>query len=253
MKELTVKDLNVRYGDYTVLDGVSFSLTQGQWLMVVGPNGAGKSTLLNAVSRGCRYTGEVCLDGQPVQRYKAKALARKLGVLAQNHAVSYAFTVEEVVALGRYAHREGPLGSVSEQDRAAVDSALEAAGLTGLRQNSVLTLSGGELQRTFLAQVFAQDPEVLLLDEPTNHLDLIYQKQVFELVSEWLKKPGRAVFSVVHDLSLAKRYGTHALLLNRGRVLAQGALETVMTPEALTEAYGMDVYAYMREMLGEWQ
>ena len=253
MKELLVKDLSVRYGDYTVLDKVSFSLKAGQWLMVVGPNGAGKSTLLNAVSRGCRYTGEISLDGGSVSGYKAKTLAQKLGVLAQNHAVSYAFTVEEVVSLGRYAHRSGPFGGKTEEDTAAVERALEQTGLTALRNNSVLTLSGGELQRTFLAQLFAQDPEVLLLDEPTNHLDLIYQKQVFALVSEWLKTPGRAVLSVVHDLSLAKKYGTDALLLHKGNVLGSGPLGGVMTPEALEKAYGMDVYAYMRGMLQQWK
>lgn len=252
MKELTVKDLSVRYGDYTVLDKVSFSLRAGQWLMVIGPNGAGKSTLLNAVSRGCRFAGDISLDGTPLQSYKAKALAKKLGVLAQNHAVSYAFSVEEVVSLGRYAHRESPLGGRSEEDAAAVKEALAVTGLTALKSNSVLTLSGGELQRTFLAQLFAQGPEILLLDEPTNHLDLIYQKQVFALVGEWLKTPGRAVLSVVHDLSLARKYGTDALLLNRGRVLGSGALGTVMTPEALQQAYGMDVYEYMRGLLTQW-
>ena len=253
MKELSVSGLGVCYGSYTVLKNVTFSLREGQWLMVIGPNGAGKSTLLNALSRGCRFSGDVCLDGEPLRNYKAGPLAKKLGVLAQNHAVSYAFTVEEVVSLGRYAHREGLLRSRTEKDAYAVDRALEMTGLTEFRKKSVLTLSGGELQRTFLAQLFAQDPEILLLDEPTNHLDLIYQKQVFALVNEWLKTPGRAVFSVVHDLSLAKRFGTDALLLNRGEVLAKGPLDSVMTPEALERAYGMDVYTYMREMLCEWQ
>lgn len=253
MKELTVKGLCVSYGTYSVLKNISLTLQEGQWLMVVGPNGAGKSTLLNALSRGCRYTGEVFLDGTPLQSYKAKALAKKLGVLAQNHPVSYAFTVEEVVSLGRYAHTGAPLQARSDEDSAAIESALEVTGLQTLRRNSVLTLSGGELQRTFLAQVFAQSPEILLLDEPTNHLDLIYQKQVFALVKEWLKTPGRAVLSVVHDLSLAKKYGTDALLLHKGEVLASGPLKSVLTPEALETAYGMDVYAYMREMLSEWQ
>lgn len=253
MKELNVKDLSVRYGSYTVLNHVSFTLREGQWLMVVGPNGAGKSTLLNAVSRGCRFTGEITLDDRKINTYRSAQLAKKLGVLAQNHAVSYAFTVEEIVSLGRYAHASGLGRSLSKEDRQAVDRALEETGLTALRKNSVLTLSGGELQRTFLAQLFAQDPEVLLLDEPTNHLDLIYQKQVFALVQNWLKTPGRAVFSVVHDLSLAKAYGTDALLLHKGEVLKNGPLASVLTPEALERAYGMDVYAYMRQMLAYWQ
>jgi iron complex transport system ATP-binding protein len=117
----------------------------------------------------------------------------------------------------------------------------------------MLTLSGGEMQRAFLAQVFAQDPKVLILDEPANHLDLKYQQHIFSLIRQWLREPGRAVMSVVHDLSLARRYGTHAVLLDRGKCVSQGLISEVMTPENLRQVYGMDVYAWMREMLSQWQ
>ena len=100
--------------------------------------------------------------------------------------------------------------------------------------------------------MFAQNPQVLILDEPANHLDLIYQKHIFSLVKDWLREPGRAVLSVVHDLSLARRYGTHAVLLNGGKCVAQGPMQQVLTPENLAQVYGMDVYAWMRELLGQW-
>ena len=122
-----------------------------------------------------------------------------------------------------------------------------------MAQRSALTLSGGELQRAFLAQVFAQDPKLLLLDEPTNHLDLVYQKQVFALIQDWLKKGHRAVVSVVHDLSLAKAYGSHALLLDRGRVFAFGTVKEVLTRENLARVYKMDVYEWMQRMLEQWE
>ena len=108
------------------------------------------------------------------------------------------------------------------------------------------------MQRAFLAQVFAQDPQVLLLDEPANHLDLKYQRHIFSLIRDWLQTPGRAVVSVVHDLSLARRYGTHAVLMDRGRCAARGPVGDVLTPDALGRVYGMDVYAWMREMLAQW-
>lgn len=114
------------------------------------------------------------------------------------------------------------------------------------------SLSGGELQRTFLAQVFAQNPQILILDEPANHLDLIYQKHIFSLIETWLRQPGRAVVSVVHDLSLARKYGTHAVLMHRGQCAAQGKIGDVMTAEKLQAVYEMDVYGWMREMLGQW-
>jgi iron complex transport system ATP-binding protein len=134
-----------------------------------------------------------------------------------------------------------------------VEKALEMTGLTELRHASMLTLSGGETQRVFLAQVFAQNPRALILDEPANHLDLKYQEHIFSLIRKWLEEPGRAVLSVVHDLSLARRYGTHAVLMDHGKSVSQGEIREVMAPETLQQVYGMNVYKWMREMLSQWQ
>ncbi|MBQ8555105.1 MAG: ABC transporter ATP-binding protein [Clostridia bacterium] len=250
---LKANHITVRYGDHTVVDNLSFELHEGQWLMLAGPNGAGKSTLISAIAQSVPYTGVIELEGADIRRYKAAQLARKVGVLAQKNAVGYAYSVEEVVGLGRYAYTSSFLSTRDEGGREQVERALSLTGLTELRHTSVLALSGGELQRTFLAQVFAQDPQLLLLDEPANHLDLVYQKHIFSLIGQWLKQPGRAVISVVHDLSLARRYGTHAVLLNEGRCAAQGDISTVLTPDNLRSVYNMDVYAWMREMLEQWQ
>lgn len=249
---LKAEHISVKYGDRTIVNDLSFHLEQGQWLMLVGPNGAGKSTMVEAIAQGIPYSGSILLQGKNIRCYKPSQLARVVGVLAQKNAVGYDYTVEEVVGLGRYAHHSGFLSNRDDDGKEQVERALELTGLTDLRHASVLTLSGGELQRTFLAQVFAQDPHVLILDEPANHLDLIYQKHIFSLVKDWLKEPGRAVVSVVHDLSLARRYGTHAVLLNRGKSIAQGQMQQVLTPENLAQVYGMDVYAWMRELLGQW-
>lgn len=253
MSLLDVKNLSVRFGEKTIVDDVGFSLEEGQWMMIVGPNGAGKSTIINAVSQGTPYTGEVHLLGKDVRRYRAHELAKLVGVLAQTHTMGYGFTVGSVVRLGRYAYAPGLFSSGHAEDEAALAHALSLTGLTQIADQNVLTLSGGELQRTFLAQLFAQNPRVLLLDEPTNHLDLVYQKQVFELIREWLKTPGRAVASVVHDLSLARAYGSHALLLDAGKTLASGAIVDVFSQEQLDRAYQMDVSAWMRGLLSQWQ
>ena len=250
---LRAENITVRYGDHTVVDHLSFHLQEGQWLMLVGPNGAGKSTLIRAIAQGTAYTGQIMLQGQDVRRYKAAQLARRIGVLAQKNAVGYAYTVDEVVGLGRYAYTRSFLSNRDDEGSERVERALELTGLRELRHASVLTLSGGELQRTFLAQVFAQNPQILILDEPANHLDLKYQKHIFSLIGEWLKTPGRAVISVVHDLSLAKRYGTHAVLMDRGRCVAQGKIGDVFTRENLREVYDMDIYGWMDDMLGMWR
>lgn len=249
---LEVEHLTVQYGALAAVNDCSFTVADGQWLMIVGPNGAGKSTILNAVSQSVPYTGTIRFAGRDLKKTDAATRARSIGVLSQNHFVGYAFSVEEVVRLGRYAHRGGLFSARKPEDEAAVEEALERTGLAPLRRQSVLTLSGGELQRTFLAQVFAQNPRYLLLDEPTNHLDLVYQKQIFKLIAEWLKTPGRAVVSVVHDLSLAKAYGTQALLLHHGKTVAYGEVQPVMSPENLNAVYDMDVADWMRTMLGQW-
>lgn len=250
---LKAEHVTVRYGTRAVVDNLSFHLKEGQWLMLIGPNGAGKSTLINAVSQGTPYDGSIILGGRDIRSYRPHQLARKIGVLSQKNSVGYSYTVEEVVGLGRYAHLRGFLSGMDDEGEARVENALALTGLTALRKSSVLTLSGGELQRAFLAQVFAQDPDILILDEPANHLDLVYQKHIFSLISEWLNTPGRAVLSVVHDLSLARRYGTHGVLMHQGRCIAQGWLNDVFAPDTLQSVYDMDVYAWMHETLGQWQ
>lgn len=253
MTLIEVKNLTVRYGSLTIVDDVSFSLSSGEWLMIVGPNGAGKSTVVNAITQGAPYTGEVLYNGADVKRMKPNELARRMGVLTQNHYVGYSFTVEEVVRMGRYSYAPGIFAQRHDEDAIAVERALKKTGMEAFRKQSVLTLSGGELQRAFLAQLFAQDPELLILDEPTNHLDLVYQKQVFGLIRDWIAETGRSVISVVHDLSLARAYATSALLINGGHAVALGRVEDVLTRERLQEVYSMDVYAWMREMLSQWE
>lgn len=252
MSLLEVRNLSVRYGTHQVLKGICFSLEEGQWLMLAGPNGAGKSTVVDAISQGIPYEGEMEYRGKPIKSFRPHELAREIGVLAQNHYVGYSFTVREVVRLGRYAYNKGLFGVSDTDGEAMIQRALEMTGMQHLENQSVLELSGGELQRVFLAQLFAQNPNLLILDEPTNHLDLVYQKQTFSLIREWLSQSGRAVISVVHDLSLAKKYGTNAILLHQGKIIAGGKAGEVFSPANLEKAYSLDVYAWMQDMLGQW-
>jgi ABC-type cobalamin/Fe3+-siderophores transport systems, ATPase components len=244
---LKIENISVRYGSLTVLDDISFSLEEGQWLMVAGPNGAGKSTLVHAISQGVNYEGKMQYKGIDMRKMRPMALAREVGVLSQTHQVGYSFSVEEVVNLGRYAYRK----DVNGEEK--VYAALEMTGMLALKNQSVLTLSGGELQRVFLAQVFAQDPNLLILDEPTNHLDLKFQKQTFELIEKWVSKPGKAAISVVHDISMARAYGSSALLLDGSRMAACGNNREVLSAENLKAVYGMDVQQWMRGMLTAWE
>ena len=249
---LNAEHITVRFGNYTAVEDVSFRLNAGDWLMLAGPNGAGKSTLVNALAQTVPYAGRFLLGEKDARALRPAALAREIGVLSQRNRMEYAYTVEEIVGLGRYAHETGFLSHRDGEGREAVDQALELTGLSRLRRASALTLSGGELQRVFLAQVFAQSPRILVLDEPANHLDLKYQQHIFDLISAWRQREKRAVISVVHDLGLARRYGTGVLLLHRGKCVSHGTMDAVLTPERLKEVYEMDVYAWMREMMAPW-
>ena len=249
---IKVKNLSVKYFDKKILDDVSFEANRGDWLMIVGPNGAGKSTIVNALSKAAPYTGEILLNDKNIKNLKAMEQAKIMGFLRQNHNVTYSFTVEDIVKLGRYAHRKKMFEGYNNMENDKVERAIELTGLKDLRHQSVLTLSGGELQRTFLAQLFAQDPEVLVLDEPTNHLDLVYQKQIFALVGKWIKENDCCVISIVHDLSLARKYGNKAILLNNGKMVKKGSTEDVFNDKDLNEVYSMDVHQWMKELYSNW-
>ncbi|MCR4963916.1 MAG: ABC transporter ATP-binding protein [Firmicutes bacterium] len=251
---LEVKNLLVRYGDITIVDNVSFSVEENQWMMLVGPNGAGKSTIVSAISQSVPYQGQVFFEGQDIAAWKPVHLAKNIGVLSQQHYVSYAFRVEDVVRLGRYAYGAGLFSAGDDaEDRRMVEEALEMTGVKPMRRQTVTTLSGGELQRVFLAQVFAQNPRLLILDEPTNHLDLVYQKQVFGLIRDWARQPGKAVLSVVHDLNLVKAYGSDAVLIHLGKCVAKGETAQVLSRRHLQDVYGMDVYQWMNDLLCQWR
>ena len=244
--------LGVKYGAFSALKPTSFHLLEGQLMMVVGPNGAGKSTLLKAIAQTVPYQGAVKVLGEDARHMPARVFAKRLSALDQNHAVGYAFVVEELVRLGRYAHqgvfREGDPGGQNK-----VDEAIRLCGLEAIRRQNVLTLSGGELQRAFLAQVIAQDTPILLLDEPVSHLDLPYQKVLFDLIAKWLATPGRAALCVVHDLSLAFYYGTHALLMHEGICRGFGKIDDIMSPGLLNSVYGMDVPQWLAELGEPWR
>lgn len=250
---LKVRELTAGYGEQAAVRSVSFTLEEGQWLMICGPNGAGKSTLVKAVTGALPFQGAVTLCGQDLRGMKPAALARRVAVLSQQARVAYDFTVEQVAALGRYAHRRGFLRPQDPEGEEHIRRALAAVGLEDKRGQRLSELSGGEAQRAFLAQVFAQDPELLVLDEPANHLDVTYQRQIFGLIDCWRQSPGRAVMAVVHDLNLARRYGTHALLLDRGMTAAAGEISAALTRERLAAVYGMDVLGWLQEMLRRWE
>ena len=249
---LDVRNLSVQVNNRTIVDGVTFCVDENDFLMLIGPNGAGKSTLIKAIMRIYGYTGRVLLNGRDILSIKPKILASLVGVLAQEHQPLFPHTVYEVVSLGRYAHMRGLFGALSREDKAKIGEALAITGMDHMADQSVLTLSGGELQRVYLAQLLAQDPNLLILDEPANHLDIKYQITMFDIIKKWSKARGKAVMAVVHDLNTAFCYGTRALLMNEGKIYAQGEVPRVLTRENLQAVYSVDVAKWMADLMKHW-
>ncbi|MDI3361291.1 iron-enterobactin ABC transporter ATP-binding protein [Lelliottia sp. V89_10] len=231
--------LTLGYGKKIVVDELTVSIPDGHFTAIIGPNGCGKSTLLRTLSRLMTpQHGSVFLDGEQIQSYASKEVARRIGLLAQNATTPGDITVQELVARGRYPHQ--PLFTRwRKEDEEAVARAMQATGITDLARQSVDTLSGGQRQRAWIAMVLAQETAIMLLDEPTTWLDISHQIDLLELLSDLNRTQGYTLAAVLHDLNQACRYATHLIALRDGKIVAEGAPKEIVTPELIERIYGM--------------
>ena len=237
---IRVDGVTAVYRDRAALRDVSLRVDAGERVAIIGPNGAGKSTLLRVIAGLLRpATGTVELGGDRVDRLDRMAVARRLAVVPQLPVLPFATTVEEVVALGRLPH-EHPVRGMRPGDRAAVAAAIERVGVGHLLGRDARELSLGERQLVLLAMAVAQAAPVLVLDEPTVHLDLRHQVEVMELVGDLNTRDGTTILAVLHDLGLASHFFPRLILLDRGRVVADGAPADVLAPERIREVFGVD-------------
>jgi iron complex transport system ATP-binding protein len=250
MKKLETRDLTCAYNGHPVLEDLCVQAHPGEVLALIGPNGVGKSTLLRAMARLMEpKRGTVLLAGQDVWHAGPREVARQLALAPQASGMAWAITVEQAVSLGRAPHR-GWLLPYTAQDRMATEQALEQAGLSQLRHRLLTELSGGEQQRVVLARVLAQEPQVLLLDEPTSHLDLKYQSGILGLVRQLAHQRSLTVVVSLHDLNLAALYADRLALLAEGRLLAVGSPAEVLTPERLSQVYGVPILVTRHPLYG---
>ncbi len=239
---LAARELSVRYPGAAgrALDGVSLRVEPGRLVAVTGPNGSGKTTLVNALLGLIPLEGgKALLDGKPVTDWRRGPLARVVGVVPQREEVVFPLTVTQTVMLGRYPYL-GPLAPIGYHDREATLRALRRCDIEPLAERRVDTLSGGEWQRVRVARALAQQPRILVLDEPTSSLDVRHEMELFELVRT-LVKDGLAGLVITHELNLAARFADRILLLDRGRVVADGAPAEVFRRDTLTQVFGWPV------------
>ena len=250
---LKVKDLSAGYGGNDVIRNISFTVNAGESLCILGPNGCGKSTLLKSIARIIDYQGLVLLDGFDISAFPRKELAKKMAVLGQNSQVFFPYTVYETVSIGRYAYSEGFLKNLSAPDTAIIDEVIAKLDIGDIKERMIDELSGGQLQRVFLAKTLAQTPEVILLDEPTNHLDLKYQIELLSFLKSWVKENDKILICVFHDLNLARHFGDTAIVMKDGVLAAYGKIIDTLNRETLHSVYSIDIHAFMLESLAQWK
>jgi iron complex transport system ATP-binding protein len=234
---IVVRDIAYAYGERPVIKQVSFSVAAGQFFIVIGPNGSGKSTLLRMLAGMLHpVTGRVELNGRLLSRYSRRQIARKVAFVPQSTMLSFPFTVQQVVLMGRAPH----LGWPAIEGKADWHAAREAMTYTGtdhLATRRISEISGGEQQRVFLARALCQTPQILLLDEPTAALDLRHQLQIMDLLEQLIRERGITVIMVSHDLNLAAIYARRLLLMAAGTIAHIGTPESVLLQEHLEAVY----------------
>ena len=250
---IEVKNVSAGYGQDDVIRNINFKAENGESLCVLGPNGCGKSTLLKSIARVINYRGTTSVDGRDITTFPRRELAKKIALLGQSEQVFFPYTVYETVSMGRYAYSQGFLKNLSADDGAIIENIIEKLDIAGIRDSMIDELSGGQLQRVFLARTLAQTPEVILLDEPTNHLDLKYQIELLEFLRTWVRENNKILIGVFHDLNLARRFGDTALIMNDGTITANGKISETLNSETLRAAYGIDIHGFMRESLSMWE
>jgi iron complex transport system ATP-binding protein len=255
---LEAANLGVDLGRRRVVDAVSFSFDAASFVGLIGPNGAGKSTLLRTLAGLLPYAGSLTLDGREISQWKPTERARRIAYVEQAPALAFALTVRDVVSLGRAPH-SGWLSALDSDDARIVREAIDTADLGDLADRPATALSGGERQRVAIARGLAQDTSILLLDEPAAHLDIRHRITIMRHASR-LVAAGRTVVAAFHDIGLAASLSDRLLVLDRGKLAADGSPVDTVTPALLRSVFGVGaevsregssvVVRYLEEGLG---
>lgn len=234
---LEVKNISTHFGKHEILKEINFSVNPGEVVALIGPNGAGKSTLIRTISGVLKPTqGHVFFGGQELTSLSYAERARIVAVVPQARQLGGAFSVQQTVMMGRTAYMDW-LGTESEEDQDVVQKAMHDTCVIDFANRRIAALSGGEQQRVLFARALAQAPQLLLLDEPTNHLDLQHQSTILSLARMQAEEEGLAVLMALHDLNLVSLFADRVVMLEEGRIAAQGTPEEVLTADQINRVY----------------
>ncbi|STP28943.1 iron ABC transporter ATP-binding protein [Enterococcus durans] len=236
---IDLKEVSKNYHEKAVVKGVNLTIKEQQLTAFIGPNGAGKSTVLSMISRLiAKDTGEIYLDHNEVKAWCSKELAKKLSILRQTNTISMQITVKELVEFGRFPYTKGKL---TTHDQQIVKESMEHLGLDTLADQTIDTLSGGQLQRAYIAMVLAQDTDYILLDEPLNNLDMNFAVQIMQILKKLVNELGKTIIIVLHDINFAASYADEIIAMKDGELFVQGTTNEIIKKEVLDELYEMDI------------
>ena len=229
------------YDDIKALDGITFSVSKGEFLGIIGPNGSKKSTLLKTIVRSLKLTsGNILLEGRTIHEMKRKELAKKMAFVCEETHVDFPFTCFEIVLMGRTPYIERFSWEKAEDYKIA-EEAMRMTDTVQFMSREINELSAGEKQRVIIARALAQKPDLLLLDEPTSHLDISHQKEIFDLLRKLNISNGLTIITVLHDINLAALYCKRLILLKKGKIFIQGKPEEVITEKNIENTYRTEV------------
>jgi iron complex transport system ATP-binding protein len=239
---LEIRNLNFAYGKNAVLRGINFSAKAGEFISIIGPNGAGKSTLIKMID-GILSTAqsEILLDGKSISDFSRKDLAQKIAYLPQESKFSFAYTVREVVMMGRFPYLKGVF-TYSAEDFHIVREMMDLMEINRFAERNFNELSGGEKQRVLIASALAQQPKIILLDEPTSALDLHHQIAIYHILKKLQKQQNLTIIVVTHDINLAAQYCERMTLMGNGMIIRDGEPKSVLQFNLLQETFGVKVY-----------
>lgn len=251
---LTLNNVSAGYGGVDVVKNVSFKINGGENLSIVGPNGCGKTTLLKAIANLLPFKGEIAIENKSFSKMNRREISLKIAMMSQQQGLYFAYSVFDTVMMGRYLHlKDRFLARPTQQDKELVLESLKAVGLADEKDKMITKLSGGQLQRVFLARTLVQQPDIILLDEPTNHLDLKCQIELIEYLKTWSHEGNRAVVGVLHDINMAMRLSDRILVMKEGQIQALGNADEIISSGHLDKVYELDVARYMRSSLERWR
>lgn len=235
---MEVTNINKSYGIKHVVKEVSFKIPKGKVISFIGPNGAGKSTVLNMITRLIiQDSGDIEFQGKNLNEWKPKELSKKLATLTQKNNINMKLTVRELVSFGRFPHSGSHLTS---EDEKMVDKAISYMELEPFEHQFIDELSGGQLQRAYIAMVIAQDSEFVFLDEPTNNLDIYHSSNMMKTIRKMCDELGKTVILVLHEINFASNYSDYIGAFKEGELYKFGSVDEVMTKETLKDLYGVD-------------